>query len=180
MNMKYKITLGIVAVLILAGIGFFIFHRPNLLWSQKPPAPGSYITKKQLANVGYSTPEATLETVTWAMMNANYDKTIEAFAPEMQTEMKKDPNDRKQFESAMKRGAPSFKGMQIVAKKTIANDKVDLKYFHEITRASNPDSKYRFQVMVKIGSEWKLGGGTRGGFMPDWDNSSNIVVFVAQ
>jgi hypothetical protein len=179
MNMKYKITLGIVAVLILAGIGFSIFHRPNLLWSQKPPAPGSYITKKQLANVGCSMPEAALETVTWAMMNANYDKTIESFAPEMQTEMKKDPNDRKQFESAMKRGAPSFKGMQIVAKKTIADDKVDLKVLMEDTRAKSPGNKYYLQMMAKIGNEWKVGGGTRG-YQANWDNGSNIVTFAAQ
>lgn len=179
MNMKYKITLGIVAVLILAGIGFSIFHRPNLLWSQKPPAPGSYITKKQLANVGYSTPEAGLETATWAMMSANYDKMIESFAPEMQTQMKKNPNSRQQFESAMKSGAPSFRGLQIMAKKTIADDKVDLKVWMEATSANSPDNKYRLQVMAKIGNEWKVGGGTRS-YQASWDNGSNVVTFVAQ
>ena len=179
MNMKYKITLGIVAALILAGIVFSIFHRPNLLWSQKPPAPSSYIAKKQLANVGYSTPEAALETVTWAMMSVNYDKTIESFAPEMQAEMKKDPNDRQQFESAMKRGASSFKGMQIMAKKTIADDKVDLKVLMEATSTKSPDNKYYLQVMAKIGNEWKVGGGTRS-YQASWDNGSNIVIFTAQ
>ena len=179
MNMKYKIALGIVAALILAGIGFSIFHRPSLLWSKKPAAPGSYIAKKQLANVGYSTPEAALETVTWAMMSANYDKTIESFAPEMQAEMKKDPNDRQQFESAIKRGASSFKGMQIMAKKTIADDKVDLKVLMEDTRSKSPGNKYLLQVMAKIGNDWKVGGGTRG-YVASWDNGSNIVTFVAQ
>jgi hypothetical protein len=177
--MKCKTTFGIVAALILAGIVFFVFHRPNLRWSQKPPAPGSYITKKQLVDVGYSTPEAALETVTWAMMNVNYDKTIESFAPEMQAEMKKDPNDRQHFESAMKRGAPSFKGMQIMAKKTIADDKVDLKVLMEATSTKSPDNKCVLQMMAKIGNEWKVGGGTRS-YQANWDNGSNIVTFVPQ
>jgi hypothetical protein len=179
MNMKYKITLGIVAALILAGMFFFIFHRPNLLWSKKPSAPGSYIAKKQLANVGYSTPEAAFETVTWAMMTGNYDKTVESFAPEMQVEMKKDPNSRQQFKSAMKRGASSFKGMQIMARKTIADDKVDLKVLTEDTRSKSPGITYFLQVMAKIDNEWKVGGGTRG-YATNWDNGSNIVTFVAQ
>jgi hypothetical protein len=177
--MKSKIAFGTAVVLILAVIVFFFFHRPLLPWSQKPPAPGSYITKKQLANVGYSTPEAALETVTWALMSANYDKTIESFAPDLQTEMKKDPNDRKNFESAMKRGAPSFKGMRIVAKKTIADDKIDLKVLMEDTRAKNHGEQYDLQMMAKIGNEWKVGGGTRS-YDAKWDNGSNIVTFVAQ
>ena len=180
MNMKIKIAAGIVAVVILTGVALFISHRQSLLWTHKPPVPGIYISKKLLADVGYSTPEAALETMTWAIVNANYDKTVESFAPEMQAKMKKDPNDRKNVESAMKRGGSFFKGMQIVAKKTISDDKVDLKFTQETTRANNPDSKYFFQVIVKIGNEWKVGGGTRGGFMPDWDKGSNIVVFVAQ
>lgn len=149
--MKYKITFGIVAALILAGIVFSIFHRPNLFWSQKPPAPGSYIAKKQLANVGYSTPEAALETAIWAMMSVNYDKTIES----------------------------PFKGMQIVAKKTIADDKVELKVLMEATSTKSPGNKYRLQTMAKIGNAWKVDGGTRG-YVASWDNGSNIVTFVAQ
>lgn len=179
MNMKIKIAFGVAVVLILAGIVFVVSHRPSLLWTQKPPAAGSYISQKQLADVGYNTPEAALETVTWAMMTANYDKTVESFAPAMQAEMKKDPNDRKQFESAMKRGAPSFKGMQIVAKKIIAEDKVDLKVLMEGTNARNPSDGYRLQMLVKVGNEWKVGGGTRS-YNAKWDNGSNIVTYASQ
>jgi hypothetical protein len=177
MNIKSTIALGIAAVLILAGIVFFIFHRPNLLWSQKPPAPGSYITKKQLVNVGYGTPEAALETATWAMMSANYDKTFESCSPEMQAEAEKNKSARKNFETALKKAALSFKGMQIVAKKIIADDKVDLKVLMDDTRANK--SRYCLQMMVKIGNEWKVGGSTRS-YEPSWDNGSNIVTFAAQ
>jgi hypothetical protein len=179
MNTKSKVAIGIVAFIILAGIIFFIFHQSNFQRPQNPPVPGSYITKNQLANVGYNTPEAALETRTWAMMSVNHDKAIESLAPERQAEIKKDPNDRKKIESAWKRAAPLFKGMQIVAKKIIADDKVELKFVIEDTQKKNPGNKYFLQVVVKIGNEWKIGNTTRT-YEASWDNNGNVVTFVTQ
>jgi hypothetical protein len=113
------------------------------------------------------------------MMSVNHDKAIESLAPERQAEIKKDPNDRKKIESAWKRAAPLFKGMQIVAKKIIADDKVELKFVIEDTQKKNPGNKYFLQVVVKIGNEWKIGNTTRT-YEASWDNNGNVVTFVTQ
>jgi hypothetical protein len=176
MNMKSKAAVGIVAAVILAGTAFFIFHRSSLLRHQKPPAPGSYITKNQLANVGYNTPEAAFETMMWAMMNGNYDKLTESFSPEIQAEMKKaTDSDRKHFETKAKMDAPLFKGMQILAKKNIADNQVDLKISMDGIEGHRTISKseYGIQLIVKVGNEWKVAGGFDG-YEASWDNGSQL------
>lgn len=45
--------------------------------------PGRYISKEQLAFVGYATPDAALESMTWGMMNGNYEQTIASLGPEL-------------------------------------------------------------------------------------------------
>jgi hypothetical protein len=182
MNTKSKIAIGIVTVVILAGIVFSIFHRLNFLRPQKPPVPGTYITKNQLANVGYNTPEAAFETMMWAMMNGNYDKMTESFSPEIQAEMKKaTDSERKRFETKAKQDAPSFKGMQILAKKKIADDQVDLKISMDGIEGHRTISKseYGIQLMVKIGNEWKATGGFDG-CEAGWDNGSQLEPTVQQ
>jgi hypothetical protein len=67
--------------------------------------------------------------------------------------------------------APLFKGMQVVARKVLAEDKVELKVKMDVE--SPPDSKvdmppFWIQPMVKVGNEWKLGGSTRD-YQSSWD-----------
>lgn len=40
-------------------------------------SPGSYVAKEELSYAGYATPEAALETISWAMMNGSYEQANE-------------------------------------------------------------------------------------------------------
>jgi hypothetical protein len=60
---------------------------------------------------------------------------------------------------------PLLKGMQIVARKTLAENWAELKV--KMNADPIPNSKqempaFMIQPMVKVGNEWKLGGSTRG------------------
>jgi hypothetical protein len=175
--MKAKFATGILAIVILSGIGFFFFRHPNFR-HQRPPAPGAYIPKKQLADVGYGTPEAAFETAMWALMSDNYERTTGSLDPETQAEFKKNI-DREHFEANFRKGTTPFKGIQILAKQIIADDKVDLKILINDTLINNPADKYRLQILVKISDEWKIDGEVRR-YEPSWDNGSNIVTFVVK
>jgi hypothetical protein len=181
MKSSLKITLTIVAIVILAGIIFFFRQRgPHLPHTRPPHAAGTYITKSRLVFAGYATPEAALESMTWAMMNGDYDTSIASLGPEMRADAVKDPKDRKNFESSMRKMSTRFKGMQIVAKKTLAGDKVELKLKLDVALPSNSHGDvppFFIQPMTRFGNEWKLGGSTRG-YETNWDQSGQIQTFV--
>jgi hypothetical protein len=136
---------------------------------------GRYISKEQLAFVGYATPDAALESTTWAMMNGTYEQTIACLGPEFLKDHERDEaKDREQFEAGRAKMAPLFRGIQVVARKTLAEDRVELKI--KMDAGPMPGSKadmppFLIQPMVKVGTDWKLGGSTRG-YQPEWDSSA--------
>ncbi len=138
-------------------------------------APGDYISKEQLAFVGYATPEAALQSMTWAMISGDYDLTTQALSPELRTEALNDFKDRETFESGREKEAPLFKGMQIAARKVVSDEKVELKV--KIDADPLPNSpvqpEFMIQTMTKIGAEWKLGGSTKG-YNPDWEKTGDV------
>ncbi len=143
--------------------------------------PGSYIAKAQLANVGFATPEAALETITWTMMVGTYDQVNEAAGHDADEEAK-EPNNRAEFTARQQVIAPLFKGMQIVAKKVLTEDKVELKVRHEYDPAvvelnKRPMPSFYRQPMVRVGTNWRLGGSTRE-HTPEWDTTGQIQTFT--
>jgi hypothetical protein len=143
-------------------------------------APGSYIGKDELAPVGYATPEAALETITWAMINGTYEQMTEGASPEIVAGELKDPKGREQFEAGQKMLAPVFKGMQILAKKTLEEDRVELKIKQDYDPAMNQLGKMLgalIQPMVRVGTEWKLGGSTRE-YQQAWEKDAQIQTFT--
>lgn len=143
--------------------------------------PGTYISKDELAFVGYATPEAAFETIAWAMMKGTYEQVNKGLSPELLAEELKDSNGSKNFEANRDQIAPLFKGMQIVSKKVVSEDKVELKLKEDYDAAASqfnshmPD--FMVQPMVKIGNEWKLGGSTRE-YQNNWQNDGQIQTFV--
>jgi hypothetical protein len=76
--------------------------------------------------------------------------------------------------------AAAFKGMQIVARKTLDGDRVELKVKLDADPLPNSQVNpptFMAQPMVKVGNEWKLGGSTRP-CQPDWDNDGEIQTFA--
>ena len=76
-----------------------------------------------------------------------------------------------------------MKGFQIVAMKTLADNKVELKvkddYNPDIMNklGANPPPGFKVQPMVKIGNEWKLGGSTRL-YTASWDEKGQIQTYT--
>jgi RNA polymerase sigma factor (sigma-70 family) len=139
--------------------------------------PGDgYIPKNQLAFVGYATPEAAFQSMTWAMSAGTYEQALAALAPELQKQELGDPKARSSFESGRTNIAPLLKGVEILARKNLAEDRVELKVRTDIDPPSGgqPMPDVMIQPMVKVGDEWKLGGSTRG-YQQSWDQEGDIV-----
>jgi len=142
--------------------------------------PGAYITKDQLAHVGYATPEAALQTITWAMMKASYEQVNEGLAPEELASEAKDPKGREGFEARRKVMAPLFKGFQVVAKKLLSDEKVELKVKMDADPFPGQQHEvppFMIQPMIKVGDAWKLGGSTRG-HQETWDKDGEIQTYA--
>lgn len=137
---------------------------------------GAYVAKDQLVFAGYATPEAALKSTTWAMIAGTYDQVIEGMSPELQAQELKDSKGREEFVASQRIMAPLFKGMQVVARKALADDKVELKV--KMDTDPIPNSRvlmppFLIQPMVRIGEEWRLNGSTRE-WKENWDRDGEI------
>jgi len=142
--------------------------------------PGSYIAKDQLTFAGYATPESALETITWTLMSGTYDQVNEGLSPALLANESKDQNGRDGFEARQKMMAPLFKGMQIVAKKILADDQVELKVKMDadpIPGQQRDMPPFMIQPLVKVGDAWKIGGSTRG-HQEAWEKDGQIQTFT--
>jgi hypothetical protein len=181
MKSGLKIFLAIIAAVILAGIGFFFWQRgPHLPRAQTPQPPGTFIPKNQLVFAGYKTPEAAVESVFWAFANGDYDTVVESFPPNLQGQMKKEFGNPKRFKSEGKRGFSQLKGVEIMARKNLGSDKVELKF--QMTGNGGVHGKDGTNLMimpaVKIGMEWKFTVDGAHGYTTNWDNSGDVVTFA--
>ena len=150
-----------------------------------PPAAsgGAYISKDQLANVGYATPEAALQTITWLMMHGTLDQVRQGLGIDLAKEP--DGETPESFAQKQKMMAPLFKGMQFVAKKVVSDDRVELKVKMDADPApGRPDSappEFVLQPMVRENNEWKLGGSTMGydaSQWRKWDGDGRVQAIV--
>ncbi|HTL59408.1 MAG TPA: sigma-70 family RNA polymerase sigma factor [Candidatus Limnocylindrales bacterium] len=145
--------------------------------------PGAYIAKDQIAFSGYATPEAALETTLWANLNGTYEDVLAGLSPEAQARELNDTNRQEQFESVKAAAAQLYKGFQIVAKKVLAEDRVELEFRNDHDSAVSQaldiqhPLKYGIQSLVKVGNEWKLDGLPRS-FQSSWEEDGQIQRFA--
>jgi hypothetical protein len=182
MKSSSKILIALIAVVILAGTAFLILrhhgHRPH---AQPPHAAGAYILKNQFAFAGYATPEAALESMIWAFLNGDYDVALSSVGPKDQADLKKQfGGNPKRFQSQMRRESMQFKGAQILARKLLGADKVELKFQIVAPGGSGGrvTTNYMIQPLVKIGKEWKLVMNESTQYKTNWDQSGEIQTFV--
>jgi hypothetical protein len=176
-NLKIVIAI-VVAVILAAAIPVLIWKFTSHPGAVHPAGngDGQYLDRKQLAFAGYATPEATLQSMFWAANNGDSDQLFACFSPEDQAAIGKEPNGRKNFDAGVKKSAPaqSIKGLQITARKVLADDQVELKFkldFASPPKNGERDKGFAICPFVKIGGEWKLRGKTKN-YTPDWDNGS--------
>jgi hypothetical protein len=144
--------------------------------------PGSYILKDQLVYAGYATPEAAVETSLWTVVKGTYEQAIEVMSPKMLAEELKNPKGREDFEEGKTKVATSLKGIQIVAKKVLADDKVELKI--RVDQDPVAMSKLNMSLppdwvtpMVRIGDAWKVDGQDQP-YQAAWDQEGRIQSFT--
>ena len=149
--------------------------------AQSPHAAGAYLVKNQFAYAGYATPEAALESMLWAYLNGDYDMVMSSVGPKDQADLKKQfGGNPKRFQSQMRRASTQFKGAQILARKTVSADKVELK-FQIVTPGGSGGhvaTNCMIQPMVKISNEWKLIMNESTQYKTNWDQSGEIQAFV--
>jgi hypothetical protein len=132
----------------------------------KPNFKGQLITLDELVDAGDATPEAAWVSRYWARAQGDYDAVIAATVPEMVDAAKSWMGDEATFRAKSQREFGSFTGIQILARKSIAPDKVELKY--EFGFGNRQEIK--LVEMIKIGAAWKSGA-TRP-YNSGWDEGS--------
>ena len=127
---------------------------------------GQLIGLAQLVDAGDATPEAAWESRYWARAQGDYDAVIAATDPRKVDAAKAWMGDKATFHERSKTEFASFKGIQILARKNLSRDKVELKY--EFAFGERRETK--IVEMVKIGGAWKSGQ-TRA-YDASWDEGS--------
>ena len=100
----------------------------------------------------------------WAAINGNGDKVFACLCPEDQADIGKKPNGRTNFNASIKYQAQLIKGMEITARKVLADDKVELKFKLDTSsppKNGGPIPDFLVQPLVKFGGEWKICGSTK-------------------
>jgi RNA polymerase sigma factor (sigma-70 family) len=162
--------------------------------STKPTShsPGAYILIGQLNNAGRSTPEAAFETQAWAMVNSNYEEALESFTPERKAAELERADDREDFLKASHMVSGTMKGIQIMAKKILSADRVELKVKNafdvEMMRQfiktipsglpTNLPSGTNVVPLVKIGDEWKMDTSASPTYEEKWDADGQVQIYM--
>ncbi|EEF61579.1 hypothetical protein [Pedosphaera parvula] len=115
---------------------------------------GVLMSKENWVFAGYATPESALQSAVWAMSKGDPKTFIASLSPEMQTEMKKewDQKPESQIAAEGKEGMQKITGYRIQSTKTISADEVILSMHLE------GEDKVEDLTMKRLGSEWKLAG----------------------
>ena len=114
---------------------------------------GQLIGLEQLVDAGNTTPEAAWVSRYWARAQGDYDAVIAATVPDKVDTAKEWMGDKATFHDRSQAEFASFKGIQILARKNVARDKVELKYHF----AFGEREETKIVEMVKIDGAWRSG-----------------------
>jgi hypothetical protein len=130
---------------------------------------GQFFTTGQLVDAGNATPEAALESSFWAAATGNYDAIADFYVPELRDEARNGHSDRSRFAAEAQSKFASFKGLQILARKEVAENKVELKYRFgfQNTRPGQTGDMVKIALLVKTGDAWRCAQTSR--YEPGWD-----------
>jgi RNA polymerase sigma factor (sigma-70 family) len=139
----------------------------------KSQPPGTVITRDQISFAGYGTPESAWESWLWAEYFGNYEQVLESMTPEHRAQVLRDSKDRETQGNFQSTVASNFNWMQIVAKKVLADDTVELK----VRSLVGDRDESSIRQMRKVGGEWKYTGGSYP-HEAAWDSNGQIQTFV--
>jgi len=130
---------------------------------------GQLIGLAQLVDAGNATPEAAWVSRYWARAHGDYDAVIAATDPQKVDAAKAWMGDKATFRARSQTEFASFKGIQILARKNLASDRVELKYQFAFGKGPTRQET-KIVEMVKIEGAWKSGQ-TRV-YDASWDDGS--------
>ncbi|MDB6058021.1 MAG: polymerase, sigma-24 subunit, subfamily [Verrucomicrobiales bacterium] len=133
---------------------------------------GRFFGRGELVNAGNTTPEDAWESRYWARAQGDYDAVIAATDRQAVADAKKWMGDKATFRSSSREEfATSFQGFQILARKDLSSDKVELKYQFTFANRSTP-KQAKIVTMVKVNGAW-ICAQTRA-HDASWDSGSEI------
>lgn len=127
---------------------------------------GQLIGLPELVDAGDATPEAAWVTRYWARAQGDYDAVLAATVPEKVKVAKAWMGDKESFRARSQKDFASFKGIQILARKSLSSDKVELKYRF----AFGKRRETKIVEVIQMDGAWKSGQ-TRA-YDPSWDVGS--------
>jgi hypothetical protein len=107
------------------------------------------------------------------MLSGNYDQTMNSFSTGTRPDGINAPKNREDFENGSRVAAVSFQGQQMLAKKIISDDKVDLEVL-AFFEGHAPDISV--QHMVKEGGQWKFSGSAS--VRQDWEKDGKVQTYA--
>src|ERR1035437_3237622 len=130
---------------------------------------GQFIGPTQLVDAGNTTPEAAMEAGFWMQSTGDYDAVMASTEPKTQADAQGWLGDKATFRARSQTMFASFQGLQILARKTVASDKVELKYQFSFKSAPAPRVTKIIEV-VKVNGAWR--GGHARAYDANWDDGS--------
>lgn len=115
---------------------------------------GQFFTVDQLVDAGNVTPEAAWESRYWARAKGDYDAVIAGTDPQAIAGAKSWMRDRATFHTRSRRDFASFRGFQILARKDMASDRVELKYSFGFL-GDSPSRQTKVVTMVRVDGVWR-------------------------
>jgi hypothetical protein len=135
------------------------------------PAIGRFMSKEQLVNAGFSTPDAALQSFMAAVASGNSQQLLAVMDPQQATNAPAE--NLAALQQNVERLAARFKGVQMIAKKVLSDDKVDI----EVLLFEEGKPPYiSIQHMVKSAGEWKFSGAS--GANIGWGQDGRIEVLT--
>ena len=118
-----------------------------------------------------------LESSYWALFKGHYDAYIASYVLEARKkEAESWGGDKAKFAATMQTRYSYVSGLQILARKTVADDKVELKYRVEFQPqapgAGGADGATKIAILVKEGSAWGLPENNGKKYDASWDEGS--------
>jgi len=115
--------------------------------------PPGYMRKSEAKMVGYSTPDATLQSLLWAVQSRDLTNVLQAFAPERAEELRAQAGDSRQSVEEFFSKAAALVGMRMVKQEQQASDgsvAVEVEVLPGM-----PPERISFR---QINGQWKIAG----------------------
>lgn len=125
-------------------------------------AVGDFITLDKLKFVGFATPEATVQSVKWMSMNSNLEAIQNTCVAEARAN---NQMSAEYFEKSKDYIRLSFGGFQVLDKRTVGTNMVEMKISNVELKGENSELKratnFYIVTLIRIGDEWKFAKDTR-------------------